>query len=82
MKFKNMNRSITYAVYGMMEYVLTLRVFGHFKEIRFTGGSMSGYGMRPATYTTDNEALQHLIEYSDAFRSGKVKKLNSQRVCK
>ncbi len=63
----------TYAVYGLMEWVALLPVGGSVVRIPFTGGSISGYGVKPATFTTDNEVLQRLIENSRHFRSGKIR---------
>lgn len=73
---KNPPQSVTYAIYGMMEYVMSVKILGHYQNLHFSGGCMSGYGVRPATYTTSDELMQNLIEQTDTFRSGKIKRLN------
>ncbi len=45
--------------------------------IDFTGGTFSGMGQTPATFTTSDPALQKIIEESGHFRSGRVKRILS-----
>ena len=40
--------------------------------IPFTGGSLSGYGIVPAQYATENPFMQAVIENSDYYKSGKI----------
>ena len=40
--------------------------------VKFTGGTLSGYGITPAKYTTSDEVIQKMIENSPHFRSGKI----------
>lgn len=63
----------------MMEWVALIPTPCNMMRIRFSGGSLSGYGVTPATYSTDNPAIQHLIENSDFFRSGRIRLSGSNR---
>lgn len=63
----------TYGVYGMMEWVALIPRNGGVVRVPFTGGSSSGYGVKPAVYTTANSAVMRMIEESLYFRSGKIK---------
>lgn len=64
----------TYAVYGMVEWQALIPARHQMVRVNFTGGAISGYGVRPATFTTDNEVLALFIEQSSHFKSGKIKK--------
>lgn len=64
-----------YAVYGLMEYLALIPAAGRTIEVHFTGGQLSGYGIRPAIFTTADPVLQHLIEHSHDFLSGKIRML-------
>lgn len=66
--------SKTYGVYNLMEWQCDIG--GH--TVNFTGGSFTGYGVRPAQYTTKELFLQTLIERSRFFRSGRIKLLKSR----
>lgn len=66
--------SKTYGVYNLMEWQCDIG--GH--TINFTGGSFTGYGVRPAQYTTKELFLQTLIERSRFFLSGRIKLLKSR----
>lgn len=72
-KIMKRTESRTYAVYGMMEWHALIPARENVVRVNFTGGSISGYGVRPATFTTSNEVLQHLIENSAHFRNGRIK---------
>lgn len=88
MKAKNINNkpaakapasftpSVTFVIDGMMEYILTVAVGQTHYRVEFTGGSLSGYGVRPATFATSDAVLQSLIMQTEAYRSGKIRKLN------
>ena len=52
----------TYGIKGLMEWVALIRV----------GGSMSAFGVVPATYTTSDKVMQHIIEKSDYYAKGKI----------
>lgn len=78
-KIKNINtgpqQTAVYAVYGLTEWIALISVGQAKVRIPFTGGSLSGYGCIPATFTTASEALKKLIEGSAQFRSGRIKKI-------
>lgn len=62
----------TYAIRGLMECQALIPAGRSAIRIPFAGGSMSGYGITPATYRTADRALQHLIENSPDFRRGRI----------
>lgn len=63
----------TYGVYGMMEWVALIPAGRRVLRVHFTGGSMTGFGVAPATYTTDNAVVQRLIEQSGHYASGRIR---------
>lgn len=66
---------VTYATRGLMELQLHLPTGSKLLpvvEISFTGGQITGYGVAPARFTTDEPAFQHLIESTRLFREGKI----------
>lgn len=65
-------RKKTYAARGLLDWQLALNVSGAIIRLWFTGGSMGSCGVLPAKYTTDNPAVQRLIEESDHFKSGRI----------
>lgn len=65
----------TYAAKGLIDWQLALNVSGAIIRICFSGGTMGSNGVIPAKYTTDNEAIQHIIENSRQFRSGMIFKV-------
>lgn len=56
----------------MMEWVALIPTRSNMLRVRFTGGTLSGYGVTPATFTTSNAAVAHLIEKSYYFKAGKI----------
>lgn len=62
----------TYAARGLIEWQMALNVCGAIIRLKFTGGYMGSNGVVAAKYTTDNEAIQKLIEKSEYFKSKKV----------
>ncbi|MDE7160587.1 MAG: hypothetical protein K2O24_07080 [Muribaculaceae bacterium] len=62
----------TYAIKGLMEFQALIPAGRSSIRIPFTGGSMSGYGVTPATFSTADPGLQHLIEASPDFRRGRI----------
>lgn len=41
-------------------------------NIHFSGGALTGYGVTPAEYSTDDLLIQRIIESSDYFKTGKI----------
>lgn len=69
----------TYGIYGLMEWRGNFRLGNSTVVIDFSGGAFTGLGHSPATFTTADAALQHIIESSTHFRSGKVKRITTLR---
>ena len=67
----------TYGVNGLMEWHARLPLGKTTLLVDFTGGSLTGYGVSPATYTTGNEVVQRVIESSRPYREGKIRLLRS-----
>ena len=61
-----------YGVKGLMEWVATIQVGKATIRVPFSGGSMSAFGVIPATYKTSDVVMQHIIERSNYFASGKI----------
>lgn len=59
-----------------MDWVAIIRVGKTSFHIPFKGGSMTAYGIVPATYMTADKAMQHIIENSDYFKGGKIVLVN------
>lgn len=62
----------TYAVKGLIEWVMTLDVGGALIRIKFMGGSMGSNGVIPAKYTTDSPVIQRLIEESKEYKNKRI----------
>ena len=62
----------TYAARGLLDFRMAINVGGAVIHIIFSGGMMGANGVVPAKYTTDNTALQFLIERSPQFNLGKI----------
>ena len=62
----------TYGVRGMIEYQTILTIGTARMKVAFSGGSVAAMGVKPATFTTENELTQYVIEQSDDFKKGKI----------
>lgn len=62
----------TYGVSGFMEWKALLKCGKATVSVHFSGGSLTGYGVTPAMFTTENPLKQALIENSREFKSGKI----------
>lgn len=69
----------TYGVKGLLEWNAGLPVGETIINVSFTGGQLTSYGIRPATYTTANPTLQRIIEDSAYFRRGKITLISSEQ---
>lgn len=67
----------TYGVINLMEWVAVIRVGKAKFTFPFSGGTLTGYGVTPALYTTDNPVFQKVIEGSNYFKDGKIKLIRS-----
>ena len=62
----------TYGVQGYMEWQALIRCGKATLTVHFSGGSLTGYGVTPAEFTTENPMTQAIIENSDYFKKGKI----------
>lgn len=62
----------TYAARGLLDFQMALNVGGAIIRIIFSGGMMGSNGVVSAKYTTDNPALQAIIERSPQFTGGRI----------
>lgn len=62
----------TYAARGLLDWQMALNIGGAVLKIRFAGGAMGSNGVVPAKYSTDNEAIQKMIENTRHFKCGKI----------
>lgn len=65
----------TYISKGLLELHITLNAGGAEIPIHFTGGTIGSNGVISARFTTDNPAIQKLIEKSEYFRKRRIVKL-------
>lgn len=75
MKSKEKPTIKTYAVNGLIELRVELPT-GYdtwpILTINFEGGQLTGYGVSPARFTTDDSFVQKLIEGSDLYKSKRI----------
>lgn len=64
----------------MSEWKIILPVAGRIINIYFEGGTDSGTGIRPATFTTQNEIIQFALENSLHFKSGRVRLIDEMDI--
>ena len=62
----------TYGVSGYMEWVALIECGKATVKVPVSGGSLTGYGVTPAEFTTQNPMTQAIIENSKEFKSGKI----------
>ena len=62
----------TYGVSGYMEWVALIECGKATVKVHFSGGSLTGYCVTPAEFTTQNPMTQAIIENSKEFKSGKI----------
>ena len=62
----------TYGVSGYIEWVALIECGKATVKVHFSGGSLTGYGVTPAEFTTQNPMTQAIIENSKEFKSGKI----------
>lgn len=66
-------RRTVYGVFGLTEWQVLIPAGCAKVRVRFTGGSLSGYGVTPATFETSNPYIQRLIQNSPEFRSRRIR---------
>lgn len=57
----------------MLEWHGSVNCNGVQMKLDFTNGSVTAYGVAPATFTTKDELTQHIIENSEQFKSGRIR---------
>lgn len=62
----------TYGINGLIEYLATFYADLAKMTVTFSGGTFTGIGMKPATYTTENPVKQAIIENSPEFKKGRI----------
>lgn len=61
-----------YGVKGLMEWQCVIKAGNTKFHFAFSEGTMTGYGVTPAKYSTSDPILQNVIEKSDYFKRGKI----------
>ena len=62
-----------YGIHGLLEWHGTVDCNGVRMKVDFTNGSVTSYGVAPATFTTSDALTQHILEHSDQFKGGRIK---------
>lgn len=62
-----------YGVEGMVEWNALIPAGGSTVRVHFEGGTVTGYGVTPATFATESPAVARLIEDSHWFKSGRIR---------
>lgn len=70
----------TYGIYGMIEHSILIGHAGSNVRIRFSDGRITVRGIEPCTFTTDNEAVQQLIEQTDKFKNKYIRLVRKEEV--
>lgn len=68
---------MTYAVRGLMEWRVNIPTGSAvpYIPVLFEGGQVSGYGVTPARFTTDDPELARMIEATHWYKSGRIYRL-------
>ncbi len=66
---------VTFAIDGLTEYILRLPIGATHYDFQFTGGMLSGYGIRPATLTLQDPIAIRTLLASRQYRNGLIRKL-------
>lgn len=62
----------SYGVKGYLEYEAIIPGGGTYFRVRFEGGSITGYGVSPAIFSTADPVLQYVIEQSPQMARGLI----------
>ena len=63
----------TYGINGLLEWHGYVHSNGVKMRVDFTNGSVTAYGVAPATFRTKHELTQHIIESSEEFKWGRIR---------
>lgn len=67
----------TYGMEGLLEWHGSVNCGGVRMKVAFTNGSATAWGVAPATFTTEDELTQHIMENSNLFKDGRIKIVRS-----
>jgi len=67
----------TYGIDGLLEWHGIIECGGAKMKVDFTNGSVTAYGVAPASFTTENEMTQFFIENSKQFKGGRIRIVRS-----
>lgn len=60
-------------MHGLLEWHGTVHSKGVKMKVDFTNGSVTAYGVAPATFITRDSMTQAIMENSDEFKSGRIR---------
>jgi hypothetical protein len=63
----------TYGINGLLEWHGYVECSGVRMKVDFTNGSVTAFGVAPATFTTNDPLTQHIIEHSEQFKKGRIR---------
>lgn len=63
----------TYGMNGLLEWHGAVHSNGIKMKVDFTNGTVTAYGVAPATFITKSKLTQAIMENSDEFKSGRIK---------
>lgn len=67
----------TFGINGLLEWHGLVESHGVKMKVDFTNGSVTAYGVAPATFTTTDALTQYILENSEQFKKGKIQLLRS-----
>lgn len=62
-----------YGINGLLEWHGFVNANGVKMKVDFTNGSVTAFGVAPATFGTRNELTQFILENSDMYKSGRIR---------
>lgn len=66
-----------YGINGLLEWHGIVESHGVRMRVDFTNGGATAWGVSPASFTTDNELTQHIIENCEQFKNGRIRLVKS-----
>lgn len=67
----------TYGISGLLEWHGMVTSNGVKMKVDFTNGSVTAFGVAPATFQTSDLLTQTIMENSDQFKSGRIRLVGS-----
>lgn len=62
-----------YGIHGLLEWHGVVESPSVKMKVDFTNGSVTSYGVAPATFITSDPLTQHVMESSEQFKGGRIK---------